>query len=70
MFYSGRSRYKTNNNADRDLQRLFDVDCDTQKLARRIAGRYFIDKDQRKYEFLNLFHNTKLRLTFGLRRLR
>jgi CRP-like cAMP-binding protein len=36
-----------------DFQTLFDVDYDTQKLARRIAENYFIEKDQREYEFLN-----------------
>ena len=32
---------------------LFDKNLDTQVLARRIAERYFIEKDQREYEFLH-----------------
>ena len=32
---------------------LFDVDVDAQILARRIAERFFIEKDQREYEFLH-----------------
>lgn len=32
---------------------LFDIDIDSQTLARRIAEHYFIEKDQREYEFLH-----------------
>lgn len=33
---------------------LFDVDLESQILARRIAEKYFVEKDQREWEFLHL----------------